>query len=140
MNRVIPKYVPANSIEDKFGFLLTAVTVEETRVYWGRDGGWGAFTEALFYTDTLDAADTLKAVNQPDQVEQDGLKPDSIQLVKVYTFLVPTVISEEDLRRKRRAAALSKLTQDEIDALGIKSDEEDDRARFMRRTTAFVSR
>lgn len=122
MNRVVPRYVPANAFEDKFGFLVTAKTVEGDRVYLTRIGKWGGIGEALFFLETLDAADTMKAINQEDMLVADGIDPASVTLVRVHAFLVPTTISEADLRRKRKEQALKKLTAEEIEAIGLNPD------------------
>jgi hypothetical protein len=43
--------------------------------------------------------------------------------------MIPTEISEQDLRRRRRAAALKKLTEEEIEALGLAGIDFDEIAR-----------
>ncbi len=122
MNRVIPRYVPANSIEDKLGFLITGKTSTGQRVYLTRIGKWGGIGEALFFLEMLDAADSLKAINIEETLLADGIDPASITLVRVHAFLVPTVIGEADLRRKRKEQALRKLTPEEIEAIGLNPD------------------
>lgn len=122
MNRVIPRYVPANSIEDKLGFLITGKTTDGDRVYLTRIGKWGGIGEALFFLETLDAADSLKAIKIEETLQADGIDPASVTLVRVHAFLVPTVISEADLRRKRKEQALRKLTPEEIEAIGLNPD------------------
>ena len=57
---------------------------------------------------------------------------ESIQLVKVNGIMVPTVISPQDLKKRRREAAIKKLTEDEIEALGLKPNT-DDRADHAKR-------
>lgn len=117
---VIPRYVPSNTIEDKFGFLITAVSAEGVRVYLRQDEeGWGPITEALFYQETLQAADAMKAAQTEDRLADDGIDLASLKLVKVIGLMVPTSISEDELRKKRRESAMAKLTPDEIEALGI---------------------
>jgi hypothetical protein len=126
MNRVIPRYVPANTIEDRFGYLITAVDRDGARVYAQRHGsGWGPIGSAEF-AEPLAAADTLKAMVEAGAEDggQDGAMEgdaaySSIQLVRAIGFLIPTIISGEELRKKRREAALAKLTPDELDALGL---------------------
>lgn len=117
-NSVVPRYVPANAVEDKLGFLLTALTVEEKRVYLSRIGKWSGIGEALFFFDPVDAADSLKAAKETS-AEELGLKENSILLVRCHGFLIPTEISEADLKRKRRETGLRKLTPDEQEALGL---------------------
>jgi len=109
MNQVIPKYIPRNSLEDKFGFLVTAVGEDGKRVYLSRGGfQWGPIADAEFFDDPLNAAD-------------------SIHLTKVTGIMVPTVISPQDLKKRRREAALKKLTEDEIEALGVGAGPADDK-------------
>lgn len=127
-NSVVPRYVPANAVEDKLGFLLTALTLEDKRVYLSRIGKWSGIGEALFFFDPVDAADSLKAAKEAN-MEELGIKEDSILLVRCHGFLIPTEISEADLKRKRRESGMKKLTQDEIEALGL-TPKEDDRASF----------
>ena len=120
MDRVIPKYIPANSLEDKLGFLVTAVDPEGTRHYLSRGGfQWGPIGDAEFFDDPLNAADSIKAMTEQASHGESPVVVDSIQLVKVIGVMIPTEISEQDLRRRRRAAALKKLTEEEIDALGL---------------------
>jgi hypothetical protein len=58
---------------------------------------------------------------------------DTITLVKVIGVMIPTVISAQDLRRRRREAALKKLTEEEIDALGLAGANFDERERQKQR-------
>jgi hypothetical protein len=120
MNRVIPKYIPANSIEDKLGFLVTAVGTEGARLYLSRGGfQWGPIGDAEFFDDPLNAADSIKAMTEQATQGESPVAVDTIQLVKVIGIMIPTVISAADLKRRRRAAALKKLTEEEVDALGL---------------------
>ena len=120
MNRVIPKYIPANSIEDRLGFLVTATDGEGKRLYLSRGGfQWGPIGDAEFFDDPLNAADSIKAMTEQASSGESTVAVDSIKLVKVSGIMVPTVISEADLKRRRREAALKKLTAEEIDALGL---------------------
>jgi hypothetical protein len=134
MSRVIAKYIPANSIEDKLGFLVTAVDQAGARLYLSRGGfQWGPIGDAEFFDDPLNAADSIKAMTEQASQGDGVVAVDSITLVKVIGIMIPTVISEQDLRRRRRAAAIKKLTEDEIEALGLKGDDEAERDRPKRR-------
>jgi hypothetical protein len=134
MDRVIPKYIPANSVEDKLGFLVTAVDQAGTRLYLSRGGfQWGPIGDAEFFDDPLNAADSIKAMTEQASSGESPATVDTIQLVKAIGIMIPTVISDQDLRRRRREAALKKLTEEEIDALGLTGVEADDRARPKRR-------
>lgn len=119
MSRVIPRYVPSNSIEDRFGFMVTGQTSDGQRVYLSRSGDWSGVQDAEFFPEPLYAADGLKEVREEERLAADGIIPDSVTLVRVVAILIPTEISEDDLRRKRREAALAKLTPDELEALGL---------------------
>jgi hypothetical protein len=120
MDRVIPKYIPANSVEDKLGFLVTALDPDGTRLYLSRGGfQWGPIGDAEFFDDPLNAADSIKAMTEQASHGDGAVTVDTIQLVKVIGIMIPTVISGPDLRRRRREAALKKLTEEEIDALGL---------------------
>ena len=120
MNQVIPKYIPRNSLEDKFGFLVTAVGEDGKRVYLSRGGfQWGPIADAEFFDDPLNAADSIKAMTEQAAGGASPVKADSIHLTKVTGIMVPTVISPQDLKKRRRQAALKKLTEDEIEALGV---------------------
>lgn len=120
MTRVIPKYVPANASEDRFGFLVAAKTAEDgARVYLSRDGDWSGVADAMFFAQAILAADELKEASDPERLESAGIAPDSIGLMRVVAFLIPTEISESELRQKRREMAVSKLTDDELEALGM---------------------
>ena len=134
---VIPKYIPANSIEDRFGFLVTAVDQEGKRHYLSRGGfQWGPIGDAEFFDDPLNAADSIKAMTEQASSGESPVAVDTIKLVKVSGIMVPTVISEADLKRRRRDAALKKLTAEEVDALGLAEvdfDEIDRKAREKRR-------
>lgn len=132
-NRVIPRYVPANTIEDKFGFLVTATTPEGGRVYLTRSGGWGPVGSADFFDEPLNAADSIKEVKERAEGGYSEVTPDSIQLVRVVGMLIPTVISEDDLRRRRRAHALAKLTPEELEALGLDANGSEAPRRAVRR-------
>jgi hypothetical protein len=128
MNQVIPRYIPANSIEDKFGFLVTAVGEDGKRVYLSRGGfQWGSIADAEFFDDPLNAADSIKAMTEQASGGASLVGAETIKLVKVNGIMVPTVISPQDLRRRRREAALKKLTEDEIAALGLGAKEADDK-------------
>lgn len=134
MNRVIPKYIPANSVEDKLGFLVTAVDTEGARLYLSRGGfQWGPIGDAEFFDDPLNAADSIKAMTEQATHGESPVAVDTIQLVKVIGIMIPTVISEADLKRRRRAAALKKLTEEEVDALGLAGVDFDEIARKKRR-------
>lgn len=127
MGRVVPRYVPADSIEDRLGYLVTAVTPEGARRYLGRDHeSWGGAAEALFFEQALEAADALKEARAvAETAEAAGpVEHASIQLVRVLALLVPTEISQAELRKRRKEAALAKLTADEIEALGLGPDGE----------------
>src|SRR4051812_46351235 len=127
MNQVIPRYIPANSIEAKFGFLVTAVGEDGTRVFLSRGGfQWGAIADAEFFEDPLNAADSIKAMTEQASGGASPVAAETIQLVKVNGIMVPTKISPQDLRRRRREAALKKLTEDEIEALGLGAKEADE--------------
>ncbi len=120
MNQVIPKYIPANSLEDRLGFLVTAVDPNGTRLYLSRGGfQWGPIGDAEFFDDPLNAADSIKAMTEQASQGDASVAVASITLVKVTGIMIPTVISAQDLRRRRREAALKKLTEEEIDALGL---------------------
>jgi hypothetical protein len=120
MSRVIAKYIPANSIEDKLGFLVTAVDQAGARLYLSRGGfQWGPIGDAEFFDDPLNAADSIKAMTEQASQGEGAVAVDTITLVKVIGVMIPTVISAQDLRRRRREAALKKLTEEEIDALGL---------------------
>jgi hypothetical protein len=134
MNQVIPKYIPANSLEDKLGFLVTAVDPNGTRLYLSRGGfQWGPIGDAEFFDDPLNAADSIKAMTEQASQGDAAVAVDSITLVKVTGIMIPTVISAQDLRRRRREAALKKLTEEEIDALGLADANSDERDRPKRR-------
>lgn len=117
MNRVVPRYVPANTIEERFGFLVTAEKAEGGRVYLARGGHWSDIADARFYDEPLHAADGLKEMRE--QSSDGEVNLESIELVRVVGMLIPTTISEAELRKQRRAEAMSKLSQDEIEALGL---------------------
>jgi hypothetical protein len=120
MNQVIPKYIPANSLEDRLGFLVTAVDPNGTRLYLSRGGfQWGPIGDAEFFDDPLNAADSIKAMTEQASQGDAAVAVTAITLVKVTGIMIPTVISAQDLRRRRREAALKKLTEEEIDALGL---------------------
>ena len=120
MNQVIPKYIPRNSLEDKFGFLVTAVDEAGKRLYLSRGGfQWGPIGDAEFFEDPLNAADSIKAMTEQASSGESPVAVASIQLVKATGILIPTTISPGDLKRRRRDAALKKLTEEEIDALGL---------------------
>jgi hypothetical protein len=120
MNRVIPRYVPADTIEDKFGFLVTAKKPEGgERVYLSRGESWSDIGDARFYTEALHAADSIKDVKARAADGYSEVDPETIQLVRAIGMLVPTTISEYELKKQRRAEALSKLSEDEIAALGL---------------------
>src|SRR5258707_9393250 len=126
MDRVIPKYIPANSVEDKLGFLVTALSAEGPRLYLSRGGfQWGPIGDAEFFDDPLNAADSIKAMTEQASNGDSPVAVASIQLVKVIGIMIPTVISAGDLKRRRREAALKKLTAEEIDALGLGVDSEE---------------
>ena len=134
MDQVIPKYIPANSIEDRFGFLVTALDQAGKRQYLSRGGfQWGPIADAEFFDDPLNAADSIKAMTEQASSGESPVAVDSIKLVKVSGIMVPTVISEADLRRRRRDAALKKLTAEEIDALGVAEIDFDELDRKKRR-------
>ena len=117
---VVPRYIPANSIEDRFGYLVTAKSEDDERVYLSRGGHrWGAIGAAEFYDDPLNAAEAIKGITERGEGEIDGILLESIQLVRVIGILIPTVISEAELRKRRKAAALLKLTEEELEALGL---------------------
>src|SRR5258708_15399891 len=118
MDRVIPKYIPANSVEDKLGFLVTALSAEGTRLYLSRGGfQWGPIGDAEFFDDPLNAADSIKAMTEQASNGESPVAVASIQLVKVIGIMIPTVISGADLKRRLREAALNKLTVEEVEAL-----------------------
>jgi hypothetical protein len=119
MNRVVPRYVPANTIEERFGFLVTAEKTEGGRVYLARSGGWSDIGDARFYDEPLHAADGLKEMRERAADGYSDVNVDTIELVRVVGMLIPTTISEAELRKQRRAEAMSKLSQDEIEALGL---------------------
>jgi hypothetical protein len=126
MNQVIPKYIPKNSLEDKFGFLVTALDEDGKRLYLSRGGfQWGPIADAEFFDDPLNAADSIKAMTEQAAGGASPIKGETIHLVKVTGIMVPTVISPHDLKKRRRAAALKKLTEDEIEALGLGAGEAD---------------
>jgi hypothetical protein len=126
MNQVIPKYIPKNSLEDKFGFLVTAVGEDAKRLYLSRGGfQWGPIADAEFFDDPLNAADSIKAMTEQAASGSSPVSAETIQLVKVTGIMVPTVISPGDLKKRRREAALKKLTEDEIEALGLGAGEAD---------------
>ena len=128
MNQVIPKYIPRNSLEDKFGFLVTAVDDDGKRLYLSRGGfQWGPIADAEFFEDPLNAADSIKAMSEQAAGGASPVKGETIQLVKVTGIMVPTTISPSDLKKRRREAALKKLTEDEIEALGVGAGEADDK-------------
>ncbi|HUA52061.1 MAG TPA: hypothetical protein VMB81_07845 [Candidatus Sulfotelmatobacter sp.] len=133
MDQVIPKYIPANSIEDRFGFLVTALDSAGKRQYLSRGGfQWGPIGDAEFFDDPLNAADSIKAMTEQASGGESAVAVDSIKLVRVSGIMVPTVISAADLKRRRRDAALKKLTAEEIDALGLAEadfEEQDRKAR-----------
>ncbi len=134
MDRVIPKYIPANSVEDKLGFLVTALSAEGTRLYLSRGGfQWGPIGDAEFFDDPLNAADSIKAMTEQASNGESPVAVASIQLVKVIGIMIPTVISAGDLKRRRREAALKKLTAEEIDALGLAGADSEEQARKQRR-------
>ena len=134
MSQVIPKYIPANSIEDKLGFLVTAVDQAGARLYLSRGGfQWGPIGDAEFFDDPLNAADSIKAMTEQASQGTGAVAVDTIQLVKVIGIMIPTVISAQDLRRRRREAALKKLTEEEIDALGLAARDGDAAERPKRR-------
>jgi hypothetical protein len=134
MDRVIPKYIPANSIEDKLGFLVTALDQEGKRLYLSRGGfQWGPIGDAEFFEDPLNAADSIKAMTEQASSGESPVAVESIQLVKVIGIMIPTTISGADLRRRRRAAALKKLTVEEIEALGLADVDFDEQERKQRR-------
>src|SRR4029077_2766308 len=108
------------SVEDKLGFLVTALNPEGTRLYLSRGGfQWGPIGDAEFFDDPLNAADSIKAMTEQASSGESPVTVETIQLVKVIGIMIPTVISDQDLRRRRREAALKKLTDEEIDALGL---------------------
>lgn len=119
MNQVVPRYVPANTIEERFGFLVTAEKTEGGRVYLSRGGSWSDVADAQFYSEPLHAADGLKDMRERAADGDSDVNIDTIQLVRVVGMLIPTTISEAELRKQRRAEAMSKLSQDEIEALGL---------------------
>ena len=120
MDSVIPKYIPANSIEDRFGFLVVALDAAGARRYLSRGGfQWGPIGDAEFFEDPLNAADSIKAMTEQASTGDSPVAVESIQLVRVVGIMVPTKISESDLKRRRRDAALKKLTVEEVDALGL---------------------
>jgi hypothetical protein len=134
MDRVIPKYIPANSVEDKLGFLVTALDQEGARLYLSRGGfQWGPIGDAEFFDDPLNAADSIKAMTEQASSGESPVTVETIQLVKVIGIMIPTVISDQDLRRRRREAALKKLTEEEIEALGLAGVDLDAAARPKRR-------
>ncbi|MBI3517162.1 MAG: hypothetical protein HY060_24275 [Proteobacteria bacterium] len=134
MDRVIPKYIPANSVEDKLGFLVTALSAEGTRLYLSRGGfQWGPIGDAEFFDDPLNAADSIKAMTEQASSGESPVAVASIQLVKVIGIMIPTVISGADLKRRRREAALKKLTVEEVDALGLTGVDFEEQARKQRR-------
>ncbi len=134
MNQVIPKYIPANSVEDKFGFLVTAVDQDKTRLYLSRGGfQWGPIGDAEFFDDPLNAADSIKAMTEQAAGGDSPVAVETIQLVRVIGIMIPTVISESDLKKRRRQAAIKKLTPDELDALGLGEGASDDKERKKRR-------
>jgi hypothetical protein len=134
MNRVIPKYIPANAVEDKLGYLVTAVDQDAVRLYLSRGGfQWGPIEDAEFFGDPLNAADSIKAMKEQASGGDSPVSTESIQLVRVIGIMIPTVISETDLRKRRRAAALKKLTEEEIEALGLGKGEEEGAGRQKRR-------
>lgn len=136
MNKVIPRYIPANSIEDKLGFLVTAVDQAGVRLYLSRGGfQWGPIGDAEFFEDPLNAADSIKAMKEQasGDAADSQVSLESIQLVRTIGILIPTEISEQDLRKRRRAAALKKLTAEEIDALGLSQATLEDEGQRRRR-------
>jgi len=134
MNRVIPKYIPANSIEDKLGYLVTALDQDGARLYLSRGGfQWGPIGDAEFFDDPLNAADSIKAMKEQASQGEGTVGLDTITLVKVIGIMIPTVISAQDLRRRRREAALKKLTEEEVEALGLANSDLDARDRPQRR-------
>ena len=134
MDRVIPKYIPANSVEDKLGFLVTALSAEGTRLYLSRGGfQWGPIGDAEFFDDPLNAADSIKAMTEQASNGDSPVAVASIQLVKVIGIMIPTVISGGDLKRRRREAALKKLTVEEVEALGLTGIDFEEQARKQRR-------
>ena len=134
MDRVIPKYIPANSVEDKLGFLVTALNPEGARLYLSRGGfQWGPIGDAEFFDDPLNAADSIKAMTEQASHGESPVAVESIQLVKVIGIMIPTVISAADLKRRRREAALKKLTEEEVDALGLAGVDFEEQSRKQRR-------
>ena len=134
MDRVIPKYIPASSVEDKFGFLVTATDSEGKRLYLSRGGfQWGPIGDAEFFDDPLNAADSIKAMKEQASSGESPVVVDTIQLVKTIGIMIPTTISEGDLKRRRREAALKKLTVEEVDALGLAGVDFEEQARKKRR-------
>jgi hypothetical protein len=130
MDSVIPKYIPANSIEDKFGFLVTATDADGARRYLSRGGfQWGPIGDAEFFDDPLNAADSIKAMTEQASTSDSPVAVATIQLVRVSGIMVPTKISEADLKRRRRDAALKKLTVEEVDALGLAGVDFDEQER-----------
>lgn len=125
MNRVIPRYVPVDTIEDKFGYLVTAKRApgeeggDSQRVYLSRGESWSDIGDARFYEEPLHAADSIKEMKGRAADGYSEVDLDSIQLVKAIGMLIPTVISESELRKRRRQEAISKLSEDEIEALGL---------------------
>jgi hypothetical protein len=117
---VLPKYIPANSIEARLGYLVTAVDPAGARLYLSRGGfQWGPVGDAEFFDDPLNAADSIKAMSEQASGGESPVAAGSIQLVRVTGIMVPTAISPEDLRKRRREAALKKLTDEEVEALGL---------------------
>jgi hypothetical protein len=134
MDRVIPKYIPASSVEDKLGFLVTATDPEGKRLYLSRGGfQWGPIGDAEFFDDPLNAADSIKAMKEQASSGESPVVVESIQLVKTIGIMIPTTISEADLKRRRREAALKKLTVEEVDALGLSGVDFEEQARKQRR-------
>jgi hypothetical protein len=134
MSNVIPKYIPANSIEARLGYLVTAVDQAGARLYLSRGGfQWGPVGDAEFFDDPLNAADSIKAMSEQASGGDSPVAADSIQLVRVTGIMIPTVISAEDLRKRRREAALKKLTDEEIEALGLAGVDFDEAERKKRR-------
>ena len=94
MDRVIPKYIPANSIEDRLGFLVTAVDQAGARLYLSRGGfQWGPIGDAEFFDDPLNAADSINAMTEQASSGESPVTVETIQLVKVIGIMIPTVIS-----------------------------------------------